>query len=127
MKMLEIADMDILAHLDVPVRTGKLIVGYEPVRYEDQIRSILSKVIERNLALDVNTAGLRKAAQVLMPDPIILKWYAEMGGLHLTLGSDAHSTNQVGLQLEKAMQVIHDSGFSYITHYQLRKAHFESI
>ncbi|HEY5268969.1 MAG TPA: histidinol-phosphatase HisJ family protein, partial [Anaerolineales bacterium] len=89
--LLQTADLDILAHLDVPVRTAKPIFGYDPTRYEDQIRRILRMVIDRNLALEVNTAGLRKAAQNLMPDPLILKWYAGMGGERLTLGSDAHA------------------------------------
>jgi histidinol-phosphatase (PHP family) len=126
-KMLETAEMDILAHLDVPVRTGKPIFGYEPARYEDQIRLILTKVIERNLSLDVNTAGLRKAAQTLMPDPLILQWYAEMGGKRLTLGSDAHTVDQVGLHLEDALQAIRASGISNLTYYQLRQAHIKAF
>ena len=120
--MLQTADLDILAHLDVPVRTAKPIFGYDPARYEDQIRRILRMVIDRNLALDVNAAGLRKAAQNLMPDPLILKWYAGMGGERVTLGSDAHTSSQVGLHLDAALEAIQAAGISHITQFERRQA-----
>ena len=120
--LLQTADIDILAHLDLPVRTAKLIFGYDPVCYEDQIRHILHMIIDRNLALEVNASGLRKAAQNLMPDPLILKWYAEMGGERLTLGSDAHAVSQVGLHLDTALEAIRAAGLTHVTHFERRNA-----
>lgn len=125
--LLQTADLDILAHLDVPVRTAKPIFGYDPTRYEDQIRRILRMVIDRNLALDVNTAGLRKTAQNLMPDPLILKWYAGMGGERVTLGSDAHAASQVGLHLDTALDAVRAAGISHVTQFELRQAHLVSL
>jgi histidinol-phosphatase (PHP family) len=123
-KMLQIADFDILAHMDVPVRTAKPIFGYDPTRYKVQVRRILQLVIERNLALEVNTGGLRKPSQNLMPDPLILRWYGDMGGKRVTLGSDAHAACQVGLQLDNAMQAIRAAGINQLTRFEQRKAHF---
>jgi len=120
--MLRSSDIDVLAHLDVPVRTAAPILGFDPHRYEDQIRRILYKVIDRGLALDVNTAGLRNPARNLMPDPIILRWYAEIGGDHVTLGSDAHKSSQVGLHLDQALAAIRAAGISTITRYEQRHA-----
>ena len=121
-KMIQTADLDILAHFDIPVRTAKPVFGYDPTRYEEQIRRILRMVIDRNLALDVNTAGLRKAAQNLMPDPLILQWYAGMGGERLTLGSDAHASSQVGLHLQTALDKIRAAGISQLTQFEHRQA-----
>jgi histidinol-phosphatase (PHP family) len=121
-KLLLSADIDILAHLDIPVRTAKPIFGFDPNRYEEQIRRILGMVIDRDLALDVNSAGLRKAAQNLMPDPLILGWYAEMGGERVTLGSDAHKTSQVGLHLDKALAAVRAAGISYLSQFEYRQA-----
>jgi histidinol-phosphatase (PHP family) len=121
-EMLHSADIDILAHLDIPVRTAAPILGFDPHRYEEQIRRILRKVIDRGLALDVNTAGLRNPARNLMPDPIILGWYAEIGGEHVTLGSDAHKSSQVGLHLDQALAAIRTAGLSNITQYEQRQA-----
>jgi histidinol-phosphatase (PHP family) len=119
--MLETADMDILAHLDVPMRTAKPIIGYEPARYRKQIEAVLRKAIERGIALDVNAAGLRKSVKSLMPDPVILQWYAALGGRYLTLGSDAHAADQVGLHLEKALQAIRAAGIKELTRFESRK------
>jgi len=120
--LLQVGDFDILAHLDVPVRTAKPIIGYDPTRYKDQISHILRMVIDRNLALDVNAAGLRKVAQNLMPDPLILKWYAGMGGVQVTLGSDAHQSDQVGLHLDAALEAIRTAGISNVTQFERRLA-----
>jgi histidinol-phosphatase (PHP family) len=120
-RMLEQADFDILAHLDVPARTAKPILGYDPRRYESQIRNLLQKVIDRKLALDVNAAGLRKPAMNLMPDALILQWYAEMGGENITLGSDAHTTSQVGLHLDAALQAVRAAGLHHWTRFEGRK------
>jgi histidinol-phosphatase (PHP family) len=121
-KLAQTADLDILAHFDVPARTGKPIFGYDLFRYEDQICQILRTVIDRNLALDVNAGGLRKAANNLMPDPLILKWYARMGGERVTLGSDAHASNQVGLHLDAALEAIQGAGITHLTRFERRKS-----
>jgi histidinol-phosphatase (PHP family) len=121
-RMLQTAELDVVSHLDVPARTAKPVFGFDPTRYEDQIRRILQMVIDRNLALDVNAAGLRKASQNLMPDPLILQWYAGMGGTHLTIGSDAHHASQVGLHLQTALDEIRSVGLSHIVQYECRQA-----
>ncbi len=116
------ADIDIVAHFDIPARTAKTVFGYEPARYEEKIRSALETCIERGLALDINVSGLRKPSQIIMPDPLILKWYVEMGGQHLTLGSDAHRVQEVGLYLEKAIDAIQAVGIDHITQFERRMA-----
>jgi histidinol-phosphatase (PHP family) len=120
-KMVDTADIDIVAHFDIPVRTAQPSLGYEPNRYEALIRRVLGKIIQRNLALDINTAGFRKPAQNLMPDPLIIQWYREMGGRHVTLGSDAHQVDQVGLHLERALEALNLAGLQSLTHYEQRQ------
>jgi histidinol-phosphatase (PHP family) len=121
-QMVRTADIDIVAHFDIAARTGIPIFGYDPVRYADRIRSVLKTCIERNLALDVNVAGLRKPARNIMPAPIILAWYVELGGKRLTLGSDAHRLPEVSLHLEKAVEALRAVGINRITRFELRQA-----
>jgi histidinol-phosphatase (PHP family) len=83
--------------------------------------------IERGLALDVNVSGLRKPAQIIMPDPLILKWYAEMGGQRVTLGSDAHRLSEVSLHLEKAVEAIHAAGIKHLTQFERRQARLVAL
>jgi histidinol-phosphatase (PHP family) len=120
-KMVRVADLDIIAHFDIPARTAKPIFGYEPARYEKSIRAILQVAIERGLALDVNVAGLRKPSQVISPDPLILGWYSKMGGERVTLGSDAHALDQLGLHLDKAVEAIRAAGLTHLTRYERRR------
>ncbi len=121
-KLVCVADIDVVAHFDLPVRTAKPIFGYDPTRYETAIRAVLAAMIERGLALDVNTSGLRKPAHCLMPDPLILRWYREMGGERLTLGSDAHTVAQLGLHLDTALQAIREAGLKSVTQFERRQA-----
>jgi histidinol-phosphatase (PHP family) len=121
-RMVRSADIDIIAHFDIPARTAKPIFGYDPTRYETAIRAILAVVIERGLALDVNVAGLRKPAQNLMPDPLILHWYHEMGGERITFGSDAHSVDHLGLNLDLALLAVREAGLASVTQFERRWA-----
>jgi histidinol-phosphatase (PHP family) len=120
-RMVQTAQIDIVAHFDIPARVGKPIFGYEPARYEEKIRSALKTIIERGLALDINVAGLRKPAKIIMPDPLILKWYAEMGGQHVTLGSDAHRIAEVSLHLEQAIEAIRTAEITHLTQFEQRR------
>jgi len=121
-RMVRASDIDVVAHFDLPARTAKPILGYEPAHYEAAIRAILSAVIERGLALDINVSGLRKPAQNLMPDPIILGWYAGMGGERVTLGSDAHTVGQLGPHLDRALEALQGAGLKSVTQFERRQA-----
>jgi histidinol-phosphatase (PHP family) len=120
-RMVRTAEIDIVAHFDIPARAGKPIFGYEPTRYEQIIRAALKTIIARGLALDINVSGLRKPAQIIMPDPLILGWFAEMGGQRVTLGSDAHRLAEVSLHLEKGIQAIRAAGITHVTQFVQRQ------
>ncbi|MGB8215151.1 MAG: histidinol-phosphatase HisJ family protein [Anaerolineales bacterium] len=123
-RMVRSAEIDIVAHFDIPARTAKPILGYEPARYEQVIRSALKTCLDRNLALDVNVSGLRKPSQIIMPDPLILEWYAEMGGQRLTLGSDAHRIPELSLHLDQAIQAIQAVGIKHVTQFEQHRAKY---
>jgi len=121
-QMAEKSDIDVIAHFDIPARTAKPIFGYDPTLYETAIRAVLKTAIERGLALDVNMAGLRKPAHNLMPDPIILRWYHEMGGERITFGSDSHSLDHLGINFESAQRAVREAGLKYVTQFERRQA-----
>jgi histidinol-phosphatase (PHP family) len=122
-QMTRTADFDILSHLDVPVRTAYAVYGgYDPQPYEEAIRPVLRNCIERGIALDLNTAALRRPIQVMTPGLTILRWYAQMGGERITLGSDAHRPEHVGNHLEVALQLAQEAGLRYVTQFEQRQA-----
>lgn len=121
-RMTQCGDFDVLGHLDVPARTSFDLYGsYDPRCYESLIRPVLSHCIERGIALDVNTSGLRRRARVLMPGVEILRWYADMGGRHVTLGSDAHRVEQVAMHLDVALEAVKQAGLTHLTQFELRR------
>jgi histidinol-phosphatase (PHP family) len=118
-RMTRTGDFHILSHLDVPVRTAFGIYGsYDPLPFEARIRPVLRNCIDRGIALEVNAGTLRRSAAVLTPGIPILEWYAEMGGLHLTLGSDAHRPEHVGSGLDAALAAARTAGLRCLTRFE---------
>jgi len=120
-RMTATGDFDILGHLDILALTAKLFYGsYDPCRYEDAIRSVLRNCIQRGIVLEINTQGLRKPAQILVPGAEILRWYVEMGGASVCLGSDAHVASHLGMHFDVALQTARDSGLKTLTCFEKR-------
>jgi histidinol-phosphatase (PHP family) len=122
-RMTALGGFDILSHFDVPVRTAFAVYGrYDPREYEDCIRPVLRNVIAHGIALDLNTSALRRRAKVLTPGLDILRWYVELGGERVSLGSDAHESKQVGDHLPEAIEIARAAGLKYLTHFERRQA-----
>ena len=66
---------------------------YEPV---------LAAMIETGTALEVNASGLRQLPRETYPSAAIVARYRELGGRHVTIGSDAHRTEWFAYGLAKA-------------------------
>ncbi len=127
-RMTRVGGFDVLSHFDVVVRRGLPIYGeYDPRRYEDAIRAALQNCIDHGIALDINSQGLRTRCGVLTPNVEILKWYVELGGERVTLGSDAHKPEHLGADLEIALDAARVAGLKYMTQFERRQARLISI
>lgn len=123
-EMIQKTDIDILSHLTCPLRyiNGKYGRGVSLDAHLPAIREILSLIIARSIALEVNTSGLDYGASGLMPPVSILSLYRDMGGKLVTLGSDAHAASRLAFGFEEAKKHLRAMGFtSYLT-YQKREA-----
>lgn len=122
-RMTRAGGFDILSHFDVPARLGAVVYGgYDPRPFEALIRPVLANCIQHGIALDVNTAALRGRARVLTPGLDILRWYVQMGGQRVTLGSDSHHPDQVGSHLDEALAAVRAAGLSHLTFFEGRRA-----
>src|SRR5215813_9110612 len=66
--MVRNADFDILAHVDVPKRTGFDVYGqYDICDYEESIRAVWEACLEKNIIPEINTKGMRCAVSQLHP------------------------------------------------------------
>jgi len=121
-RMTRAGGFDVLSHFDVVLRYGVRAYGsYDPARYEDAIRPVLQHCINFGIALDINTAVVRRFAAQLCPGVQVLTWYREMGGERITLGSDAHKPENVGADLDQAIAAARQAGFEHVTQYEQRQ------
>jgi histidinol-phosphatase (PHP family) len=125
-EMVNQADIDILGHLDYFDRytAPRKIPGYNPDEYKDQIIGILKTIISRNIALEINTSGFRPGhdAPRPFPHPRVLTWYYEMGGRLISIGSDAHLPEQIGIGFSPTIELLQKIGFREYHVYRARKA-----
>ena len=122
LRMVETGMFDVLAHMDAVKRYGFENYGrFDPAKKEAEIRSILQTLARRNLALELNTVTLRRSVKETSPSKQILQWFFEAGGQRVTIGSDAHSPEDVGFGFEKALSIVQSSGFDYLTSFKKRK------
>ncbi|MEI7744207.1 MAG: histidinol-phosphatase HisJ family protein [Chloroflexota bacterium] len=75
---------------------------YEPV---------LAALVETGTALEVNASGLRQQARETYPSAAIVARYRELGGRHVTVGSDAHRAEWFAYGLEAAYRQAAGAGF----------------
>lgn len=111
-----------LGHLDYVVRYGySKAEHYSYERYEDVIDSILMEIINRGIALEINTAGLRYGLGFTNPHPDIIRRYHNLGGELITVGSDAHRPEDVGYGFDQVKDLLLNIGIHYITEYRQKK------
>ncbi len=115
LRMVEVSDIDILAHMGL-FRRGLALAG---LRYDfnemhlwpETIDNILRVLIDRNIALELNTSGLRRKEKVTYPIPAILDHYRRLGGTLITVGSDTHREPHVFFGLSRGAALLLQTGF----------------
>jgi len=101
----------VLGHLDYVVRYSRDKSSYDPEEYAGDIEEILKHIIGRDIALELNTGGLRKGTDFVHPHEFILGMYKDLGGRLISVGSDAHDARNVGSGFEEAERLMERFGF----------------
>ena len=116
--MLDALDFDILAHMTNPLRymVGKYHRKVDISRYDQEIDHILKTIIQKGIALEVNTSSF-DALGDWIPSRQILCRYRDLGGYLITLGSDAHVAASASLHFEEALQELKNLGFRELFYY----------
>jgi len=119
---------DVLGHFDLVKRYGTEIYGsFEPAVFEEEIRAVLRAAIERGTALEVNTSGLRQAPAEPYPAWTILRWFREMGGELVTIGSDAHDVQHLGAGLVEGESMARAAGFRAVVTFEQRQVRYLAL
>jgi histidinol-phosphatase (PHP family) len=113
-----------LGHLDYVVRYGYgKDADYSYDRFRDVIDPVLREIVDRGIALEVNTAGLTKGMAWPNPHPDVIRRYLQLGGTMITLGSDAHDA-RVGAEFDRVLPMLRKLGVKEITEFHGKKPVF---
>lgn len=104
---------DVMAHVDYCKRYGHPVHGgYDPQDFRDEVRDMLHALLETGTGLEINTSGLRHPPREAYPPLAVVRWYGEMGGERVCLGSDGHDAEQLGHGLEEGLHIAQEAGFT---------------
>lgn len=114
--------MDTFAHLDYAVRYAPHKDDYYvPSDYFDLLDVFFQKLIQKGIALEFNTAGLKYGMKQANPHIDILKHYRELGGELITIGSDGHKPDHMAWDFAQGEAILKSAGFNYYALYKKRK------
>jgi len=119
---------DSLAHLTYPWRylaAAGLSVPFSD--YKEQLDEILQALVRQNIALEINTSGLRQDMRQAMPSGELVNRYVSLGGRLITIGSDAHRAEDLGKGLLEAVHMVRMTGLEEITVYRKREPYGVNI
>lgn len=116
LETVQVGNFNILGHIDVikrylPKDSGK----FNPYSFKEIILEILKESISKNIAIEVNSSGVRQNLHEPLPTYEIINWYKILGGTKIVFGSDAHQVEHLGRDyhiLEEAVKILGFKGFA---------------
>ena len=98
---------EIIGHADLPKK-----FGYIPKQdCTPLFEKFLIAAKKADVAVELNTAGLRKDCKEIYPSPQFLR-LAHQHGVPITFGSDAHAPGEVGMDWAKAVELAQKIGYT---------------
>ena len=121
--MVETQNIDIMAHL--PCAIGYYRWRYKIWKdlrpYEEKIEKVLKAIIRKGIAMEMSES-LFAEHDGQNPYIWIVQKYYDLGGYLITLSTDAHAPEEVGMGYEKRIPVLKEIGFTHMLYYKNRKA-----
>jgi histidinol-phosphatase (PHP family) len=111
---------DIVGHLDLVKK-----FNFRPKKDITDILLQTVEIISKNrICIEVNTGGLRRgSSHEIYPSEKLLKMCFD-NGLPVTLGSDAHSSQDIGADFDKAVNLLKNVGYIEIVRFTRRNKEF---
>lgn len=116
----------VLGHLDYPLRydpNGKCPFEH----YQDLVQEILKQAIKDNKGIELNMSYIRYNIGDLTPSKQIFKLYKQLGGQIITIGTDSHSPEHLGRNIELGKQELKELGFNEFCTYENMKPIFHKL
>ena len=115
--------IDVLGHIDYISRYSPYEdkeIGYK--EYHDLVDLVLMNVLDAGTVMELNTRRLdsKAVAESLL---MIYARYKELGGQYVTIGSDAHKAENVGMNFKMAQDMVEFIGLKPV-HFKERKIEY---
>lgn len=119
-------NFSVLAHMDLMRRYDRF--GEYPFeKFKDIAEEILKLVIEKGKGIEINTSSFRYKLKDLTPSRDILRFYRELGGEIITIGSDSHRAEQLGQNLLLVREELKNLGYKYFCTFDKMKPIFNKL
>jgi histidinol-phosphatase (PHP family) len=107
---------DIIAHADL----CKKFCYYPEQDCTPLFSRFLRAAKQSGVAMELNTAGLRKDCREIYPSPTIVKMASELE-IPITFASDAHAPGEVGANFEQAISLARSVGYTHACRFTQRR------
>lgn len=120
---------DVLGHLTYCLRYMKQRHGIEPdiSRFDDIIADSFRTLAQNGKGIEINTSGLRQGFGETFPNLKYTKLFREMGGEIISVGSDAHTAEDIGKNVRDGIEIAKAAGFTRIAYFKKRQPQFIAI
>lgn len=122
----EYKDYSVLGHLDA-IKRYDLIGKYPDEKVMDIIEEIFKIIIADKRGIEVNTSSYRYGLGGIMPSENILRKYLAMGGRILTIGSDAHKSEDLYDKVDFVKDELKRIGFEEFCTFEKMKPEFHKL
>jgi histidinol-phosphatase (PHP family) len=114
---------DILGHLEYANKRGIPAWGsYSTRAHVVDLDNIFDRMIDEEVTLEINTAGLHHGLEMTYPAEESVALYAQRGGTRLSIGSDAHHPDQLGHAYTTAARIALANGLTHVCTWENRQA-----
>jgi len=107
---------EIIAHADL----CKKFCFYPKQDCTPLFKKFLQAAAKKGVAMELNTAGLRKDCREIYPSPQIVQLAAQ-AGVPITFASDAHAIGEVGMNFNEAVALARSAGYSLCCRFNQRQ------
>ncbi|MCL3780293.1 histidinol-phosphatase HisJ family protein [Prolixibacteraceae bacterium JC049] len=107
---------DILGHLDLI----KKFQIWPNSNMTELYRKTAQVIAENDVVVELNTSGIDRPCGEFFPNREILELLCEHG-VKVTMGSDAHRTEQVGRHFQRGIELLQEIGFKELCYFEKRK------
>ncbi|MHA2425305.1 MAG: histidinol-phosphatase [Candidatus Thorarchaeota archaeon] len=110
LETIETSVVDILGHLDLYRRFGENYYGPQIHElWKPHIDELATRMIKHNVGFEINTSSWRKGQSEPLPSTEFIKALFARGVENITVGSDAHTPEDVGAGVDRAVSLLEDS------------------